>query len=222
MAKIREIFESIQGEGPYVGEKQLFIRFCGCNLNCNYCDTDFDVEKSQDYTPTELFEEITKLDDIFTVSLTGGEPLVSAAFLAEFLPLLKGAGHSVYLETNGTLPDKLEQVIDYVDVIAADIKLESSTGIKANVTEYKKFFAIGAKKEIFAKIVFNENITDEEIMTSVDVAKIADCPVILQPEMSGNSFAVSSEKRDAVFEKFHKLYRNVRLIPQVHKFMNVR
>lgn len=70
--------------------------------------------------------------------------------------------------------------------------------------------------------MFNENITDEEIMTSVDVAKIADCPVILQPEMSGNSFAVSSEKREAVFEKFRKLYRNVRLIPQVHKFMNVR
>lgn len=151
MAKIREIFESIQGEGPYVGEKQLFIRFCGCNLNCNYCDTDFDVEKSQDYTPTELFEEITKLDDVFTVSLTGGEPLVSVAFLTEFLPLLKGAGHFVYLETNGTLPDKLEQVIDYVDVIAADIKLESSTGIKANVAEYKKVLCDRCKKRNFCK-----------------------------------------------------------------------
>lgn len=222
MAKIREIFESIQGEGPYVGEKQLFIRFCGCNLNCNYCDTDFDVVKSQDYTPTELLEEITKLDDIFTVSLTGGEPLMSAAFLMEFLPLLKGAGHSVYLETNGTLPDKLEQVIDYVDVIAADIKLESATGVKTDFDEYKKFFTLGAKKEIFAKIVFNENITDEEIKTSVDIANVADCVVILQPEMKGNSFAVSPEKREKVFEKFYKLYRNVRLIPQVHKFMNVR
>ena len=39
--KIKEIFESIQGEGPYVGYKQLFIRFCNCNLKCNYCDTEF-------------------------------------------------------------------------------------------------------------------------------------------------------------------------------------
>ena len=40
-AKIKEIFASIQGEGPYVGVKQLFIRFCACNLNCDYCDTPF-------------------------------------------------------------------------------------------------------------------------------------------------------------------------------------
>ena len=39
--KIKEIFESIQGEGPYVGYKQLFVRFCNCNLKCNYCDTEF-------------------------------------------------------------------------------------------------------------------------------------------------------------------------------------
>ena len=35
--KIKEVFASVQGEGPYVGYKQLFIRFCGCNLNCSYC-----------------------------------------------------------------------------------------------------------------------------------------------------------------------------------------
>ena len=43
-AIIKEIFSSIQGEGPYIGEKQLFIRFCGCNLNCAYCDTNFKKE----------------------------------------------------------------------------------------------------------------------------------------------------------------------------------
>ena len=39
--KIKEIFESIQGEGLYIGSKQLFIRFCACNLKCKYCDTPF-------------------------------------------------------------------------------------------------------------------------------------------------------------------------------------
>ena len=38
---IKEIFSSIQGEGPYVGEKHVFVRFCKCNLACKYCDTDF-------------------------------------------------------------------------------------------------------------------------------------------------------------------------------------
>ena len=41
MANIKEIFLSIQGEGPYIGYRQVFIRFCGCNLDCQYCDTDF-------------------------------------------------------------------------------------------------------------------------------------------------------------------------------------
>lgn len=84
MAKIREIFVSIQGEGPYVGTRQLFIRFCGCNLHCNYCDTDFEISKSKEYSPSELMNEISKMNDIFTVSLTGGEPLFPLNFLKHF------------------------------------------------------------------------------------------------------------------------------------------
>ena len=37
---IIEIFSSIQGEGKYVGCRQVFLRLEGCNLNCTYCDTD--------------------------------------------------------------------------------------------------------------------------------------------------------------------------------------
>lgn len=50
--KVNEIFASIQGEGPVVGYKQLFIRFCRCNLNCSYCDTEF--KTGIEYTPQEL------------------------------------------------------------------------------------------------------------------------------------------------------------------------
>ena len=54
--KINEIFSSIQGEGPVVGYKQLFIRFCGCNLNCNYCDTVFNF--GEKYSAQELYQYI--------------------------------------------------------------------------------------------------------------------------------------------------------------------
>lgn len=222
MAKVREIFKSIQGEGPYVGTPQVFVRFCGCNLSCGYCDTDFDPKKSKDYTPQELLFEIEKFGEAQTVSLTGGEPLVSVDFLEDFLPRLKSNGHTVYLETNGTLPDSLMRVINSVDVIAADIKLESAAGMPLDVQNARRFFAIGADKEIFAKVVFNEKITDKEISDCIEIAGAADCDIILQPEMKGEDFAVDARTRDKVFEKFCKLYKKVRLIPQVHKFMNVR
>ena len=39
IAPIVEIFSSIQGDGILVGERQVFLRFAGCNLCCAYCDT---------------------------------------------------------------------------------------------------------------------------------------------------------------------------------------
>ena len=129
-ARIKEVFASIQGEGPYIGAKQLFIRFCDCNLRCHYCDTDFTGD-SEEYTPEGLLEVIKQFDlnTIYSVSLTGGEPLLSVDFLEKFLPILKEHHLKIYLETNATLPYELKRIIDYIDVVAADIKLESATGM---------------------------------------------------------------------------------------------
>ena len=219
---IREIFTSIQGEGPYVGERQVFVRLCGCNLNCKYCDTDFEVSKSKEFTPSELFDAVCKDTASPTISLTGGEPLLSVEFLSKFLPLAKDVGAKIYLETNATLAENLEKVIDFVDIISADIKLESATGEKIPLTVFDKFFEVASQKELFAKIVFNEKITEEEILSAVELAKKHDFPLILQPEMRGDEFGVSVEFCEQVFDKFLREYRNVRLIPQVHKFLAVR
>lgn len=222
--KIREIFKSIQGEGPYVGTMQAFVRFCGCNLACRYCDTDFEVEKSKDYSALGLLNEIENLNLNYpsVISLTGGEPLLSVDFLKEFLPEAKKIGHNIYLETNATLPDALEEILPYVDIISADIKLESSTGMKLNKSALDEFFRLSKGKEVFAKIVFDKNISEEEIEFALDMAKKYGFEIILQPMMIDDKMSVSTEFCENIFDRFYSNYPKIRLIPQVHKFLNVR
>lgn len=223
-AKIREVFKSIQGEGSHVGELQVFVRFCGCNLSCQYCDTDFEISKSKEYTSNELLNVIESLGKPIPsiISLTGGEPLLSTKFLKEFLRLAKRKGFKIYLETNATLPDNLLDVLDWIDIVSADIKLPSATGMQLDKENLKRFFALSSDKELFAKIVFDENITNDEIDFAVEVAQSNDCEIILQPMMVGNNMSVSAEFAENILNKFAAKFKKTRLIPQVHKFLNVR
>lgn len=221
--KVKEIFSSIQGEGPVVGYKQLFIRFCDCNLKCNYCDTEFDKTNAMEFSPIELYKKISSEYDLKTfhsISLTGGEPLLSIEFLKDFLPLLKGQT-KIYLETNATLPNNLEKIKNYVDIISADIKLESSTGLNT-FDKHREFFAHCKNINTFAKIVFDKNITEEEIKTCSEIGNEFDIELILQPKMIGDKMSVSSAFCNDILDKFTALHHNTRLIPQVHKFLDVR
>lgn len=217
---IKEIFESIQGEGPYIGYNQLFIRFSTCNLHCNYCDTDFKTSLKS-YTAKELEKEIEQYKNIHSISLTGGEPLLSTDFLQEFLPL---TNKQIYLETNGTLFNELEKIINYIDIISMDIKLPSTTGMPDLFKEHDNFIKIAKKhsKEIFAKVVFDTNITDDEINKVIKIAKENNILIILQPKMDGEILNLKTEFINEIFYRFVSKYQNIRLIPQVHKFLNVR
>ena len=219
--KINEIFSSIQGEGPVVGYKQLFIRFCGCNLHCEYCDTEF--QTGIEYTPTELFEKINSEYDLSTfhsISLTGGEPLLHCEFLQEFLPLLKNKT-KIYLETNATLSENLQKVKNLIDIISADIKLPTSTGFDS-FDLHRKFFANCNGIETFAKIVFDKNITEEEIITCSNIGKEYNIELVLQPKMVEDKMTVNSEFCTELLDKFTQKYKNTRLIPQVHKLIDVQ
>lgn len=221
--RIKEIFESIQGEGPYIGCKQIFVRFCNCNLKCNYCDTEFAPDEYfEEFTPKELADYLKKFDlkTIHSLSLTGGEPLLAVDFLKEFLPL---AGEiKIYLETNATLADKLAEIIDFVDIIAADIKLESASGIKDSYKFHDMFFQAAKQKECFAKIVFNSAITGDEIKKCCELGQKHDIELVLQPEMKENNLSVTSDFAAGILDKFLELHPKTRLIPQVHKFLDVR
>lgn len=219
--KINEIFSSIQGEGPVVGYKQLFIRFCGCNLNCAYCDTEF--ADGKEFTPQELYEKISNeydLKSFHSISLTGGEPLLSVEFLKEFLPLIKGQT-KIYLETNATLCENLLKIKDYIDIISADIKLETATGLNT-FDRHENFLKNCSNTETFAKIVFDKNISEEEIAKCCEIGKNTGIELVLQPKMIDNKMSITSDFCNSILDKFTGIYLNCRLIPQVHKFLDVR
>ena len=75
--------------------------------------------------------------------------------------------------------------------------------------------------KIFAKIVFDENITDYEIEKSIQLAQKYGLEVILQPRMLGEDTYIDIPMVLDVFNRFRQKYSNVRLIPQVHKFLKI-
>lgn len=124
---INEIFLSRQGEGFNQGKEMVFIRLAGCNLSCEWCDTEY--HSYTEYTLTRILEEI-KQYDCKSALITGGEP--AAQNLTELLTALKENGYWTAIETNGTLSLKrYEGLIDYIAVSPKkQIKQNTATEIR--------------------------------------------------------------------------------------------
>ena len=220
--RISEVFESVQGEGLYLGEKQIFVRFFGCNLSCQFCDTK--LSGFFEYEPQELFEEVILYNhDFHSVSFTGGEPLLQHDFLKEVLMLTKKNGYKNYLETNGTLPGELEETIDYLDIVAMDIKLPTSSGMGNLWGMHRRFLKIASKKDVFLKAIVCESTKEEDLKTGLNLIKEinSSAVLVLQP----NSFD-NQEKLAKKLENFKNIcvHENVAtcVIAQMHKAAGAR
>ena len=106
-----EIFDTIQGEGPYAGMPATFIRLAGCNLACEFCDTDY-TSKRKKYSIFELMVALKEYPRRHLFVLTGGEPFRQQATVDLVLELAR-LDFLVQVETNGTLyPDGLDYVYE--------------------------------------------------------------------------------------------------------------
>jgi organic radical activating enzyme len=104
--EVQEIFPTLQGEGPYVGQPAVFIRLGGCNLACDFCDTQFDDFKS--FSIEEILAQTLKLSKNKDgkiirklVVITGGEPMRQP--ISKLCAVLIKLGFLIQIETNGTI-----------------------------------------------------------------------------------------------------------------------
>ena len=227
-AKILEIFHSIQGEGKYAGASQVFVRFFECNMHCDWCDTPNSIgdgkREFKEYSCTELFDTIKPLwQQCHSISLTGGEPLLQKDFIKEFIPFLKKSQMRIYLETNGIFFQELKEVIDDIDMIAMDLKLPSSTKRRAYWEEHKAFLKVAKQKDVFIKVVVTSDTKEEDLKTAVELVAGIDPSIVffLQP----NHFEIRNGAlpKCLAFQNYGGRYlKDVRVLPQVHKFIKMR
>lgn len=101
------------------------VFLCGCNFNCHYCHNRSLIETNQEVmSHEEFFSFLEKRKGVLEgVCITGGEALFSSG-VADFIKKIKEKGYLVKLDTNGSLPDKLETLLKkgYLDYVAMDIK----------------------------------------------------------------------------------------------------
>jgi 7-carboxy-7-deazaguanine synthase len=106
---ISEMFgPTVQGEGPSAGRNAAFIRLSGCSLACSWCDTPwtwqwsrFDRRTEQRHVSVPEVLEWARARPVRLFVVTGGEPLLQAAGLAELVTGLLAGGADVEIETNG-------------------------------------------------------------------------------------------------------------------------
>ncbi|MFA5090789.1 MAG: 7-carboxy-7-deazaguanine synthase QueE [Candidatus Omnitrophota bacterium] len=219
--RINEIFESLQGEGIYLGEKQIFVRFFGCNLGCKFCDTR--LSSFKEMTPKELIFEIKKYSGPHhSISFTGGEPLLQKDFLKEVLPLTYKEGYKNYLETNGTLPDELAEVIDYIDIVAMDLKLPSSTGLYGFWKQHRKFLEIASRKEVFLKAVICHDTCSIDLVEGLKLIKEVNeyALLVLQPDSEEDE--ALKQKLEYCKEICDKHGITACIIPQIHRKVGIK
>ena len=231
--RIFEIFTSIEGEGIFYGTKTLFVRLAGCPFTCFYCDTkeSLPLDSGKEFSIEDAIMEIGSQiqSNTFKVNFTGGDPLLQHQAVALLAKNIQDRKIPTYLESSCFDVDRFNHVLPFIDYIKIEFKTRESEFV--DIQHYEKLISeslkclessINQQKITYIKIVVSSKtkITDfnnlvENIFKIRNSEKISG--FIIQPTygISEPSLEQLMEMYDCVFPKF----RDVKIVPQLHKFI---
>jgi len=238
---VHEVFRSIQGEGPYVGVLQTFVRFSGCSARCLYCDSEASRRRSpacavrgaggpgrlpNPASVADLFAVVRSLSNapgFHSMSVTGGEPLEQPEFLAAFLARCREGGIPAYLETNGLHEDAARAVAGLVDFVSLDLKLPSLCP-GASLETYRRVLPLFAGTPLFCKVVVAEGFSMEDFVAAARLVEEYDrgTAFIVQPATpKEGGRALPGGELLACHEAASAYLDDVRVIPQCHRLLGL-
>lgn len=157
----------------------------GCNFRCPFCHNALlvtELPENPDYSIEEIFSFLKKRCRLLDgVAITGGEPLMNPD-IADFIRQVRDLGYSVKLDTNGSYPERLKNIVGegLVDYVAMDIKnckekYAETIGLKScdlsRIEESVDFLKSGTVDYEFRTTIVNEFHTVEDIRNAAEWIK---------------------------------------------------
>jgi 7-carboxy-7-deazaguanine synthase len=231
--RLYEIFTSIEGEGILYGTKTLFVRLSGYPFNCFYCDTKdaLPMTSGKEYSMNEAKKVIEKnlKKNTYKVNFTGGDPLAQSKAVAELAKFVQEKKILTYLESSCYDSLKFSEVLPFMDIIKIEFKTPESGFV--DIKQYPKLLeneleclriAKETKKTTYIKVVINSKtqlssfkILLRKIFTIISKKELAG--FIIQP-----TYGISEPSLEQLFSFYdavYALYDQVRIVPQLHKFI---
>ncbi len=167
---ITEIYKSIQGESTYAGLPCIFVRLTGCNLRCDWCDSEYTFAGGHRMTLEEVMDRLEQLSPAGgLVEITGGEPMLQEREVVPLMESLLNNGYTVLLETSGerpleTVPKAVVKIVDVKcpDSGAADsFRLQNLDALDSK--DEVKFVLSSRADYEFARAFVSQNLLDQRV-----------------------------------------------------------
>ena len=231
--RLFEIFTSVEGEGILYGTKTLFVRLAGCPFTCFYCDTkeSLPLDSGTEYNMDEACNLIDSnlKNQTYKVNFTGGDPLVQYQAVAELAKHVQGKKIPTYLESSCFDSKKFDYILPFIDIVKIEFKTKDSEFVDSK--HYEKLIAntmdclkssVSSKKITYIKIVVSSktNLNDfSDLVTSIfnSISKNQIDGFVIQP-----TYGIAEPSLDLLLKMYdivYPFYNEVKVVPQLHKFI---